>query len=104
MAAQATVFINSFIDMSPAHDRARKTAAVGLWKVFVMEQIKLTIDPQPRHKNNLHCGRAGGLNGFVRWLQPQPWLLGDAFVVFQAELNAAPPPTDPEDLIVALLD
>lgn len=97
-------FIRSFIDMPPAHDRARQTAALGLWKIFVMEQIKLTIEPHPGHKTNVHDVGAGDLFAFVRWLQREPWLLGDAFVWFQSELIAAATLTDREDFIAALLE
>jgi hypothetical protein len=96
-------FITHFIDMPPAHDRARKTTAVGLWKVFVMEQIKRAIKPHTGHRTNIHDVGAGDLDAFVRWLQREPWLLGDAFVWFQAELIADAALTDRENFIVALL-
>ena len=99
-----STFTKSFIDMPPAHDRARQTATVGLWAVFVMEQIKLAIEPHSGHKTNVHEVGAGDLDAFVRWLQLEPWLLGDAFVWFQSELIAAATLTDREDFIVALLE
>ena len=65
-------------------------------------QIKRAIEPHPGHKTNIHDVGAGDLDAFVRWLQREPGLLGDAFVWFQAELIADAALTD-EDFIVALL-
>ena len=97
-------FIKSFIDMPPAHDRARKTSAVGLWKVFVMEQITRTIVPHPGHKTNVHDVRPGDLDAFLRWLQHEPWLLDDAFVWFQSDLIAGAVLNDREEFILALFE
>jgi hypothetical protein len=69
-----------------------------------MEQIKRAIEPHPGHKTNIHDVGAGDLDAFVRWLQREAWLLGDAFVWFQAELIADAALTDREDFIVALLE
>jgi hypothetical protein len=97
-------FIKSFIGLPRAHDRARKTAAVGLWKVVVMEQIRLTIEPHPGHKANINDIGAGNVDVFVRWLQREPWLLDDAFVWFQSELIGDATLADRADFIVALLE
>jgi hypothetical protein len=61
-------FIKSFEKANLA-----QVAALGLWKVFVMEQVRRAV-------------RDGGLTAFVGSLQREPWLLDDAHVAFQAEL------------------
>ncbi len=50
-----------------------QVAELGLWKVFVMEQVRRTLDD-------------GDVTAFVGGLQREPWLLGDAYVPFQARL------------------
>jgi hypothetical protein len=97
-------FVKAFIDMPPSHDRAQQTAVVRLWKVFVMEQIKLAIDPHPGHKTNIHAVGTGDLGTFVRWAEREPWLLGDAYVWFQSEIIAAATLSDRPDVIDALLE
>jgi hypothetical protein len=44
---------------------------LGLWKAFVMEQLRRTL-------------QGGDVTAFVSGLQREPWLLGDAHVAFQA--------------------
>ena len=48
-----------------------QVAELGLWKVFVMEQVRRTLQD-------------GDVTAFVSGLQREPWLLGDAHVAFQA--------------------
>jgi hypothetical protein len=48
-----------------------QVAELGLWKVFVMEQLGRTLQD-------------GDVAAFVSGLQREPWLLGDAHVRFQA--------------------
>ena len=50
-----------------------QVAEFGLWQVFVMEKLRRTIPDRD-------------LSAFVFLLQREPWLLGDAHVMFQAEL------------------
>jgi hypothetical protein len=50
-----------------------QVAALGLWKVFVLGQVQRAL--HERH-----------LAPFVGELQREPWLLGDAHVVFQTDL------------------
>ena len=50
-----------------------QVAALGLWKVFVMGQVQRALQERD-------------LTAFVGQLQREPWLLGDAYVPFQAEL------------------
>ncbi len=69
-----------------------QVAALGLWKVFVMAQVRRTV-----HDRDLRA--------FVDGLQREPWLLGDAHVVFQNELiETAAFQNDPGEFIGALLD
>ena len=97
-------FIKAFIDMPPAHDRARQTAVERLWRVFVMEQIKLAIDPHPGHKTNIDSLGTADLGSFVHWVQREPWLLGDAHVWFQSDIIAAATQSDRPDVIDTLLE
>ena len=48
-----------------------QVAELGLWKVFVIEQLRRTL-------------QGGDVTAFVSGLQREPWLLGDAHVAFQA--------------------
>ena len=65
----------SFIRCFNRSDRSdfAQVAALGLWKVFVMGQVQRAL-------------HEGDLTAFVGQLQREPWLLGDAYVPFQAEL------------------
>src|SRR5262249_1760008 len=62
----------AFIKAFEKADAAQVTE-LGLWKVFVMEQVRRSL-------------RDRDLTAFVSGLQREAWLLGDAYVVFQAEL------------------
>ena len=69
-----------------------QVAELGLWKVFVIEQVRRTV----RHKD---------VAAFVGGLQREPWLLGDAYVTFQAELiDTASFLNDRGEFLGALLD
>jgi hypothetical protein len=59
-------FIKAF-----AKSEFTQVAELGLWKVFVMEQLRRTLQD-------------GDVTAFVSGLQREPWLLGDAHVAFQA--------------------
>jgi hypothetical protein len=58
-------FIRYFVENRTAH-----AAAVGPWKAFVMGQVSRAV-------------LDGDLTAFVRGLQREPWLLGEAWVDFQ---------------------
>ena len=62
----------SFITSFTKSDFAQ-AATLGLWKVFVIEQVRRALHD-------------GDLPAFVRALRREPWLLGDAWVGFQDEL------------------
>jgi hypothetical protein len=81
----------SFIKAFEKSDFAQ-VAELGLWKVFVMEQVRRTLHDRD-------------LTAFVGTLQREPWLLGDAHVAFQAELiETASFMRDRGEFIGALLD
>ena len=69
-----------------------QVAALGLWKVFVMGQVERALDERD-------------LAPFVGELRREPWLLGDAYVAFQARLiETASFQNDRGAFIGALLD
>jgi hypothetical protein len=69
-----------------------QVAAFGLWKVFVMEQIRQAV-------------HARDLQAFVRRLRSEPWLLGDSWVDFQGGLiEMLAFQRDPKEFIAAFLD
>jgi hypothetical protein len=66
-------------------------AAFGLWKVFVIEQIRQAV-------------HARDLPAFVRRLEREPWLLGDAWVGSQKDLiEMLAFQREPEQFIAAFL-
>ena len=92
-------FTKYFIDKRPAH-----ATAVGPWKAFVMEQVKRAIREHVGHVANIRQIPGGDLTTFVRGLQREPWLLGEDFVWFQAELIGTATLNDRAEFIAALLD
>jgi hypothetical protein len=69
-----------------------QVAAFGLWKVFVMEQIREAV-------------HARDLTTFVRRLEREPWLRTDAWVGSQKDLiEMLAFQREPEQLIAAFLD
>jgi hypothetical protein len=86
-------FVKSFIDTRPEFVRkiVWHATTVGLWKVFVMEQVTRAL-----HQRDL--------TAFVGELRREPWLLGDAFVWFQDGLIGAAADDDLQEFFVALLD
>jgi hypothetical protein len=63
--------------------------ALGPWKAFVMGQVQRAL-----HEPDL--------SAFVRGLEREPWVLGEAFVWFQADIIGGATLNDREDFIVAL--
>ena len=63
----------------------------GPWQAFLMEQVMRAIHD-------------GDMTAFVSGLQHEPWLLGDAFVGFQAGLIERATLRDRGEFIVALLE
>lgn len=80
-------FIRSLIE-NRSHFFAHDTAP---WRVFIMQQARRAVHD-------------GDVTAFVSVLQREPWLLGDAYVDFQAGLVAQATLRDRGECIVALLD
>jgi hypothetical protein len=68
-----------------------QAAALGPWKVFVMEQVS-------------RAAHDGDVTAFVSTLQRERWLLGEAYVEFQAGLIGAATLNDRGAIITALLN
>lgn len=76
--AFATYFIDNVV---------RPAAEVGLWKAFVMEQVRRAVYSWSGGETSLRNRRGEtDLAAFVRFLRHEPWLLGEAFVEFQKEI------------------
>src|SRR5262245_32631829 len=81
----------SFIGAFKKADFAR-IAELGLWKVFVMEQVQRALQDRD-------------LTTYVSTLRRESWLLGDAFVSFQDQLiSTAAFNHGAEEFVVRLLD
>jgi hypothetical protein len=93
-------FIKYFIENRPAH-----ATTVGPWKAFVMEQVSRAVNSWSASETSVASpsGRSD-LTAFVRLLQRETWLLGEAFVEFQTEIIERATLKDREEFITALLD
>jgi hypothetical protein len=92
-------FVTYFIENRPGH------ATVGLWKGFVMEQVSRAVSSWSGHSTSVTPPTGeSDLTAFVRLLQREPWLLGEAFVEFQAEIIGTATLKDRGEFITALLD
>lgn len=75
-------FTKYFIDNRPG-----QATKLGLWKSFVMEQVKRSVYSWSGSETSLKDQRGDSdLQTFVELLQRESWLLGDDFVEFQTEL------------------
>lgn len=93
-------FIKYFIENRPAEG-----TTVGLWKAFVMEQVSRAVCSWSGSRTSVTSPRGDrDLPTFVRLLQREPWLLGEAFVEFQAEIIGRATLNDRGEFITALLD
>ena len=93
-------FIKYFIENRPGH-----ATDVGLWKAFVMEQVSRAISSWSGHRTSVTAPIGeSDLPAFVRLLQREPWLLGDAFVEFQRDIIGRATLHDGGEFITALLD
>jgi hypothetical protein len=93
-------FVTYFIENRPGH-----ATAVGLWKGFVMEQVSRAVCSWSGHSTSVTPPTGDSdLTTFVRLLQREAWLLGEAFVEFQAEIIGAATLKDRGEFITALLD
>jgi hypothetical protein len=95
-----SAFVTYFIENRPGH-----ATAVGLWKAFVMEQVRRAISSRSGHESSVTApiGRSD-FDAFVGLLQREPWLLGEAFVKFQAEIIERATLKYRRELIGAFLD
>jgi hypothetical protein len=87
-------FVKSLIDTQPENVReiAAHARALGLWKVYVMQQVMEAV-------------HARDLPRFVSALRREPWLLGDDFVWFQDRVIGIATLNDGlEPFVRALLD
>jgi hypothetical protein len=93
-------FIKYFIDNRPGH-----ATEVGLWKAFVMEQVSRAVSSWSGHETSVTSpGGYSDLTAFVRLLQREPWLLGEAFVEFQTEIIGRATLKNRGEFMAALLD
>jgi hypothetical protein len=93
-------FVRYFVEKRPGH-----TAAVGLWKGFVMEQVSRAVSSWSGHSTSVTPPIGDSdLTAFVRHFQREPWLLGEAFVEFQADIIGRATMKDRGEFITALFD
>ena len=93
-------FVSYFIEKRPGH-----ATAVGLWKGFVMEQVSRAVSSWSGHSTSVTPPIGDSdLTAFVRLFQREPWLLGEAFVEFQADIIGAATLKDRREFITVLLD
>ncbi len=93
-------FIRYFIDNRPGH-----ATEVGAWKAFVMEQVSRAVCSQSGHSTSVTPPIGDSdLTAFVLLLQREPWLLGEAFVEFQARIIERATLKDRGEFITALFD
>jgi hypothetical protein len=93
-------FVSYFIENRPGH-----ATEVGAWKAFVMEQVSRAVCSWSGHVTSVTSPSGDSdLTAFVRLLQREPWLLGEAFVEFQADIIGRGTLNDRGEFITALLD
>jgi hypothetical protein len=81
-----SAFIGHFIGTRPEYP----AHAAGPWRLLVMQQVMRAVDGDPA--------------AFVSALQRESWLVGDAYLQFQADVVGRATLHDRGDIIVALLD
>src|SRR5262245_25384972 len=93
-------FVKYFIENRPGD-----AAEVGLWKAFVIEQVGRAVSSYSGHEASV-ASPAGNsdLAAFLRLLDREPWLLGDAFVGFHARIIERATLKNRGEFISALLD
>jgi ankyrin repeat protein len=93
-------FVKYFIDNRPPH-----ATEVGLWKAFVMEQVGRAISSYSGRETSVASPRGDrDLTAFLGLLRREPWLLGDAFVAFQARIIERATLKNRGEFITAFLD
>jgi hypothetical protein len=71
-------------------DAAPHATPDGLWQVFLKQQVTRAIHD-------------GDLTSFIRWLEREPWLLGDTGIAFQARLIERATLNNRQEILEALL-
>ena len=70
-----------------------------------MEQVSRAVSSWSGHETSVTSPRGeSDLTAFVRLFEREPWLLGEAFVEFQAEIIGAATLKDRREFIAVLLD
>ncbi len=93
-------FVEYFIHNRPGH-----ATELGAWKAFVMEQVSRAVCSWSGHATSVTPPIGDrDLTAFVRLLQREPWLLGEAVVEFQAEIIGQATLKDRGEFITALVD
>ena len=93
-------FIKYFIDNGAPH-----ATEVGVWKAFVMEQVRRAVSSWSGHSTSVTPPIGDSdLDAFVRLLHREPSLLGEAFVEFQREIIERATLKDRGEFIIALFD
>jgi Ankyrin repeats (many copies) len=99
-SAGRLAFIRYFIDNRPGH-----ATELGAWKAFVMEQVSRAVCSQGGHSTSVTPPIGDSdLTAFVLLLQREPWLLGEAFVEFQARIIERATLKDRGEFMTALFD
>jgi hypothetical protein len=95
-----TAFIKHFIDNRPQH-----SVEVGLWRAFVMEQVRRAVYSWSGSETSLVSRRGrSDASTFARLLGREPWLLGKAFVGLQREIIERATLVGRGEFITLLLD
>jgi hypothetical protein len=95
-----SAFTRYFIQHRPPDD-----VRIGLWQAFVMEQVSRAVYSWGGSERSFKDRRGtSDLPAFVRLLRRESWLLGDAFVEFQAGLIERATLVGRGEFIAALLD
>lgn len=93
-------FIRYFIEHRPAHAKE-----AGVWHAFVMERVNRAVYSWSGSESSLASPRGEtDLAAFVDLVRSEPWLLGEAFVEFQAEIIGRAALHGRADVITAFLD
>lgn len=93
-------FVRYFIEHRPKH-----ATHVGLWKAFVMEQVRRAVYSWSGSETSLKDRRGDSdLAAFVSLLNRERWLLGEAFVEFQTDIIEQAALQGRDEFITVLLD
>ena len=93
-------FIKYVVDNRPGH-----VTEAGLWKAFVMEQVRRAVYSWSGSKTSIASPRGDGdLTEFVRLLRSERWVLGDVFEQFQTEIIGRAALHGRAEFITTLLD